>query len=467
MADPSVTTIYYRGLAEYADGKLAAAERDFRAVLGRSSAHAGALHHLGLVSQQSGRTRLALRLLRRSVEADPKNADYLLNLGNLFHQLKRTRDALGAWDAAGRIDHTLEDAFSNVGLTCAEIGDHQRAVNAFSRVTEINPDSADGFRRLAASLRRLGCIDESRQTAARARALSRDPHALARFAAARLRAGRPEEWLNTLRRATRIAPRDAEVAFQLANALASMGRKAPALKAYARVLSIDPHHESARFRTAALRGESPPLPPAEYLTRLFDGYSVFYDEHLVERLRYRGPALLWRAVRRVLDKQGKKARDLTVLDAGCGTGLASDLLRGAARRLVGVDLSPGMIEKARSRQAYDKLIVGDLVKILGASRAKFDMVFSSDVFNYFGDLALPVRAAARALKPGGLLAFTVEAGNGNGYALTRSGRYTHSSAFVRATGMASGFVVRHTGTGTPRYERGMPVRATVAVMQKA
>ena len=466
MAEPSVTAIYYRGLAQFTDGNLALSERDFRAVLERRPAHAGALHYAGLVSQQSGRTRRALRLLRQSVAADPRSAVYQLNLGNLFHQLKRTRDAIVAWEAAGRLDNRLEDAFTNVGLTCAEIGDHHRAAEAFSRVTEINPDSAGAFRRLAAALRQLGRIDEARQAEARARALSRDPRALVRFAAARWRAVRPDECLIALRRAVRIAPGDAEVHFQLASALANTGRTAQALKAYARVLSIDPRHASARFRAAALRGEAPPLPPSDYVERVFDAFSTFYDEHMIGNLRYRGPALLWRAVRRVLDQQRKKARGLTVLDAGCGTGLAAGVLRGAARRLVGVDLSPGMVAKARLRGAYDQLIVGDLARILEANQERFDLIFSSDVFNYFGDLSIPIRAAAGSLKSGGMLAFTLEAGNGTGYAITRSGRYTHSPAFVRATGAACGFVARHIGTGTPRYERGMPVRATVAVLQR-
>ena len=37
-----------------------------------------------------------------------------------------------------------------------------------------------------------------------------------------------------------------------------------------------------------------------------------------------------------------------VLDAGCGTGLCGPLLRPYAKRLVGVDLSSGMLERARA-----------------------------------------------------------------------------------------------------------------------
>jgi predicted TPR repeat methyltransferase len=45
--------------------------------------------------------------------------------------------------------------------------------------------------------------------------------------------------------------------------------------------------------------------------------------------------------------------DLCVLDAGCGTGLYGPLLKWLGARLVGVDLSAGMLAEALKRKAYD------------------------------------------------------------------------------------------------------------------
>ena len=50
------------------------------------------------------------------------------------------------------------------------------------------------------------------------------------------------------------------------------------------------------------------------------------------------------------------AKPVKILDAGCGTGLCGPLLKPWARRLVGVDLSGGMLEKARALQLYDEHI---------------------------------------------------------------------------------------------------------------
>jgi len=47
------------------------------------------------------------------------------------------------------------------------------------------------------------------------------------------------------------------------------------------------------------------------------------------------------------------------------------------------------------------------------------------VLVYFGDLRLPLDAAARALRPGGLLVFSTERGEDGGFSLEPSGRFSH------------------------------------------
>ena len=57
------------------------------------------------------------------------------------------------------------------------------------------------------------------------------------------------------------------------------------------------------------------------------------------------------------------------MDLGCGTGLMGPLLRSHVKQLEGVDLSAGMVQKAKERGCYDKLDVDELVACLnGRSR---------------------------------------------------------------------------------------------------
>lgn len=52
------------------------------------------------------------------------------------------------------------------------------------------------------------------------------------------------------------------------------------------------------------------------------------------------------------------------IDLGCGTGLMGPLLQPHVGCLAGVDLSAGMVDKARQRGCYQELAVGELVEHL-------------------------------------------------------------------------------------------------------
>lgn len=57
------------------------------------------------------------------------------------------------------------------------------------------------------------------------------------------------------------------------------------------------------------------------------------------------------------------------VDLGCGTGLMGPLLRPHTQQLAGVDLSAGMVQKARERGCYDELAVDELVQFLEGAAA--------------------------------------------------------------------------------------------------
>ena len=102
---------------------------------------------------------------------------------------------------------------------------------------------------------------------------------------------------------------------------------------------------------------------------------------------------------------------LRVLDLGCGTGLAGLLFKPCAARLTGIDLSPAMIEKARARDVYDSLIVGDIETAL---IGEYDLILAADTLVYLGDLRPVFAAVADHLAPGGFFLFTTEAKEGPG-----------------------------------------------------
>ena len=98
-----------------------------------------------------------------------------------------------------------------------------------------------------------------------------------------------------------------------------------------------------------------------YIEKTFDSFAASFDAKLAKLLDYRAPAL----VAEMLAHAGvDAARSLDVLDAGCGTGLCGPLVAPYARRLVGVDLSEAMLDRARARNVYDELVTGELTAYL-------------------------------------------------------------------------------------------------------
>jgi SAM-dependent methyltransferase len=92
------------------------------------------------------------------------------------------------------------------------------------------------------------------------------------------------------------------------------------------------------------------------------------------------------------------ARGRDVLEVGCGTGLILSRLHEVARRAEGVDLSPGMLEKARSRGLN---VHEASATALPFPDASFDLVLSFKVLAHVPDLALALREMARVCRPGG------------------------------------------------------------------
>jgi ubiquinone/menaquinone biosynthesis C-methylase UbiE len=92
--------------------------------------------------------------------------------------------------------------------------------------------------------------------------------------------------------------------------------------------------------------------------------------------------------------------DMQILEAGCGTGLLLNRLRQHTARAVGVDLSRGMLKKARDR---DLEVVQGSVTALPFSDALFDLVYSFKVLAHVEAIEQALAEMTRVLRPGGLL----------------------------------------------------------------
>ncbi|MBU4531205.1 MAG: methyltransferase [Hoeflea sp.] len=236
--------------------------------------------------------------------------------------------------------------------------------------------------------------------------------------------------------ALELAPLWAAGWHQLGQYREKAGDMAGAADAWRKVLALAPADIFGAGLKLSLTGqaETPPAPPSEYVEALFDGYSDRFDTALVEDLGYCVPERLTALLGEVA---GADAHFAKVTDLGCGTGLFGERIRLRTSWLDGYDLSQGMLAKAAEKGVYDHLGQADIGFGLPADAPAFgqkaDLVAASDVFAYFGDLDTVIGVAADLIRPGGLLAFSCEAGDeGSDWLLQASLRYCHGDCYLRA-----------------------------------
>lgn len=99
----------------------------------------------------------------------------------------------------------------------------------------------------------------------------------------------------------------------------------------------------------------------------------------------------------------------TVLDLACGTGNVSELLAARGYKVVGVDISPQMVEVARSKKSQVEYFVQDIAE-LDLSR-QFDLALCLfDSLNYITDpekAACALKRVGQHLVAGGVFIFDV------------------------------------------------------------
>ncbi|MCP8883838.1 methyltransferase [Devosia sp. XJ19-1] len=203
-----------------------------------------------------------------------------------------------------------------------------------------------------------------------------------------------------------------------------------------------------------------------YVEALFDQYAPQFEAALVGKLGYRVPDLLDAMVEEEMARLGIASFE-RALDLGCGTGLMGERLRAKVGHLEGVDISAAMIAETARKSIYDSLQKAELVATLNARRADADLVTAADVLIYCGALPPVLTALVPALRPGGLVAFSLEAHDGDEALFLRpSLRYAHGVAAARDALVVAGLEVLRFETAQLRFDRGAPITGILVVARK-
>ena len=110
-------------------------------------------------------------------------------------------------------------------------------------------------------------------------------------------------------------------------------------------------------------------------------FADLYDDNFAERLGYVYPAML-----AAIYNQYAGTGDAPIADIGCGTGLVAEAFKSTdtpgAFEIDGIDISPEMLDKAKSKNLYRNLCQADLTQTLNTLPTNYGCIVSAGTFTF-------------------------------------------------------------------------------------
>ncbi len=406
------------------------AENAYRETVSRAPDHALAWCALGVLLKQQDRLDSARDCYFQSIALNPRSANGWYNLALVLESLDEPTYAELCYRKVLALDGSYIQAHNNLGVLLKQAGRLEDARNHYLRALAIDEEFAQAQFNMALVYEQEEQIDSA---------------------------------IDWYRKAIATSPQFSAAHNNLCILLKQSGRREEAIVAYRQALEANPDNETARHMLSAQLGETTESAPPGYVRALFNGYSRRFEKHLNDALEYRTPSALLNLWTR---SHPCPPMLQNLVDLGCGTGLAGMQFRDHARRLVGLDLSSGMIAEARKKQIYDELQESEIIEFLSDHPDTFDGFLAADVFNYFGNLHPLFEGICRASrKQGAWLIFSVESLSGSGYQLGPHGRFAHSNKYVHTLAQQTGLEVFAHHQENLRKEKGQWVEGLVYIMK--
>jgi predicted TPR repeat methyltransferase len=466
----SLTDLYDAASRHFLSKRYGPAEARCRQVLTLDPKHANSLHLLGLVHSETNRLDSAVDLIASAIKCDPNNHEYFLHLGEMLQHQNKLDEARKSLDIAIKLAPNLAVGWIKLGNLLRIQNRFDEVLLTYEHAFTLDPNNAEALALSGRVLLELGRYEEALAKCELSLAVSPAQVEALCIKGDCLRVlGRAAEAAVSYRRVSELEPDRVSVWRILGNVYEQLGDRDGAIKVLRRARELDPSDPfGASIELMRLGADEVSEMPPAYVRLLFDQYASTFDTALVERLGYRGPSVLLEAVLSACRAHQKPANFKHAIDLGCGTGLAAVAFAKMVDQFIGIDLSPGMIEKARATGLYAQLRLTDMLEGLRTTPdSGVDLVLSADAMIYVADLFPVLKEASRVLASGGLLAFTSERHDGDGVIMGGGRRYAHSDSYVRASIEAAGLVVLLFEQRSARHERGVPVPGLVAVAEKS
>lgn len=465
MADNAVGGLGAKAASLMESGNLSEAKAICEQICAADGGNFDAWLMLGKLAEQQGDPDTAIMNYVNAIRIHPRETSALTRLG-ILHQIRREIAAAEKYYRESLLHCQNQPVVHfNLGVMAQEQDKLDDAVNCYTGAINASPNYTAAHANLGYVLRLQNRIGESIASYERAlQLLPDDPKIQHNYGISLQADKRFQDAVACYRSAIRLKPDYADAYFTLGHLLIEQGQAEEALKIFEAGLHHAPGNDTARYSLAAYSGnKAPSVAPPTYVQSLFDSYAEKFDKILVDELEYHTPVAISQALREVIGQSSSRYR---VLDLGCGTGLLGQQLRDIAETLTGIDLSPKMIEKCRSKNTYDLLYVEEVVNFLRSRVNAYDLAVAADVFVYMGELSQVFAAASNALEHRGLFAFSIEVANEDEtYVLHSRLRYAHSVGYIQRLSDMYGFEELISRRAVIRTDNGEPVNGCIVVLR--
>ena len=450
-------TAYRRAAAldsEYAEPRvnLARMKKDLselKALAKRFPHDALSLYFLADEHYRAGEYDLAAEYATQASANAPTDAEIKILSGLICLAQENTAEARICFQKALALDPRSVPALVNLANLETAAGEYETAEKHYKRALELSPQNLDAHINYADMLYRQKRLPEALEEYRTAVVIDPGIPEISNNLGVILKdIGEYEEALGLFFNAFNQRPETGEFSVNIAETLTLLHGQKPetAVKIAQNWHRQAPDNAFAVHICAALQGKPENENNQIYVEKLFDNFADNY-ELVLQKLDYG-------VVRSLRNFTGPV--EGTLVDLGCGTGLAGLAYQAAGTRLVGVDISEKMLTQARKKGIYKELIKADIVSWL-LKKPQADAFVAADVFNYIGRLESVIGAIAPVK-----LAFSTEDDHSvDTCRLTPSGRFAHNPEYVEKLLQKAGYRRIERQSSVLRTENGQPVKGTL------
>jgi len=345
----------------------------------------------------------ALKKVNNLLKIQPNNADLHNNKGIILRALKKYNDALKCYKDAIIIDKNNPIYFNNRGNLYWDMGEEKLADKDYNKSLDINPKYYDALINLI-KLRQYQELHEEAE--------------------------------NLCLKALEINKNN-NMGFKLLGISQINQRKIDLGIKNLNISQKIKFDRSIEHQIDILKGKEVDTTPMEFIENTFDHYANKFDHHLINILNYSVPNF----IEKELNLIDKKIKFENVIDLGCGTGLCGKFLKNKSSNLIGIDISPRILEKADKKNIYDKLICSNFIDYLKKTSSQFDLFVAADVFIYTGEISETFDLIKKRATKESYFIFSTETLNQGNYKLQESGRFSHSENYIKQKSIENSMIL--------------------------